>query len=199
MQRLHWLPNPSKYHDLLVERDGKKVFLDNFLMEKHEVVDENGNRIQLFGMNFSVESLDFMGRLRYAWDQSLDTVRMVRISLQMLLSGKAGITDMTGPVGIVSVMSDVAEESDGFLDALLNMLYFGGFIAINLAVMNLLPFPALDGGRIVGVLITAAVEGITKKKLNPRYEGWLHTAGMVLLLALMAVVMLKDIIFLFKG
>ena len=140
-----------------------------------------------------------MGRIRYAWNQSLDTVRLVRISLQMLLSGKAGLNDMTGPVGIVSVMSDVAQESSDWVDALLNMLYFGAFIAINLAVMNLLPFPALDGGRIVGVLITTAVEGITKKKINPRYEGYLHTAGMFLLLALMAVIMLKDIIFLFKG
>ena len=126
-------------------------------------------------------------------------MRLVRISLQMLLSGKAGLNDMTGPVGIVSVMSDVAQESSDWVDALLNMLYFGAFIAINLAVMNLLPFPALDGGRIVGVLITTAVEGITKKKINPRYEGYLHTAGMLLLLALMAVIMLKDIIFLFKG
>lgn len=191
--------NPSKHHDLLVERNGKKVFLDNFLMEKHGVTDETGAKVQLYGMNFSVENLDFMGRIRYAWNQSLDTVRLVRISLQMLLSGKAGLNDMTGPVGIVSVMSDVAQESSDWLDALLNMLYFGAFIAINLAVVNLLPFPALDGGRIVGVLITTAVEGITKKKINPRYEGYLHTAGMFLLLALMAVIMLKDIIFLFKG
>ena len=81
---------------------------------------------------------------------------------------------------------------------LISMLYFGGFIAINLAVMNLLPIPALDGGRIVCLLITVVVEAITKKKINSKYEGYLHGAGMILLLALMAIIMFKDVIFLFK-
>jgi membrane protease YdiL (CAAX protease family) len=70
------------------------------------------------------------------------------------------------------------------MDALLNMLYFGAFIAINLAVMNLLPIPALDGGRVVGLLISTAVEALTRKKINPKYEGYLHGAGMLLLCAL---------------
>ena len=62
----------------------------------------------------------------------------------------------------------------------------------------MLPIPALDGGRVVGVLVTAAVEAITRKKLNPKYEGYLHGAGMIFLLALMAVVMFKDIFYLFR-
>ena len=190
--------NPGEVHDLVVERDGRKVILDDFRMEKHEVTDENGNKSLLFGMNFRVEDLDVAGRLRYGMAQSWDTVRIVRISLQMLLSGQAGLSDMTGPVGIVSQMSEVAEASETWVDALLNLLYFGGFIAINLAVMNLLPIPALDGGRVVGVLLTTAVEAVTRKKINPKYEGYLHGAGMILLLGLMAIIMFKDIIFLFK-
>ena len=190
--------NESRYHDLVVERDGQRVVLDDFLMEKHEVTDETGTRM-LYGMNFTIEDLGLPGKLRYAWNQSLDTVRMVRISLQMLLSGEAGFQDMTGPVGIVQQMSTVAEESASWVDALINMLYFGGFIAINLAVMNLLPIPALDGGRVVGLLITTVVEAVTRKKIDPRIEGYLHGAGMILLLGLMALVMFKDIIFLFKG
>lgn len=191
--------NKAKHHDLLVLRDGEKVFLDNFLMEKHEIPDENGTRRRLYGMNFALEELDFTGKVTCAWNECLDTVRLVRISLQMLLSGKVGLRDMSGPVGIVSAMSNVARESSTWVNALLNMLYFGGFIAINLAVMNILPIPALDGGRVVGVILTTAVEAITKKKIDPRYEGYLHGAGMILLLALMAIIMLKDIIFLFKG
>ena len=190
--------NGGDVHDLVVERQGKKVLLDDFLMEKHEVTYEDGSTGMLYGMNFSVEELDFPGKLAYAWNNSLDTVRMVRLSLQMLFTGKAGFSDMSGPVGIVEQMSDVAQASKTWLDALLNMLYFGGFIAINLAVMNLLPIPALDGGRIVGVVLTTAVEAITKKKINPKYEGYLHGAGMVLLLGLMAVIMFKDIIGLFN-
>ena len=190
--------NEGDVHDLVVERKGQKIVLEDFHMERHEVIQEDGTTRMMFGMNFSTQELDFAGKLRYSWAQCLDTVRIVRLSLQMLLTGQAGIADMTGPVGIVKEMSTVASESDGFVDALLNLLYFGAFIAINLAVMNLLPFPALDGGRIVGVILISAVEAVTKKKIDPKYEGYLHGAGMLLLLGLMAVIMLKDIIWLFK-
>ena len=191
--------NEGDTHDLVVLRDGKKVVLDDFLMEKHEVTFEDGTTGKLYGMNFSLYKMNFCDKILYGWNQSLDTVRLVRLSLQMLFSGQAGLSDMTGPVGIVTQMSEVAEASETRMDALLNLLYFGGFIAINLAVMNLLPIPALDGGRIVGVLITTAVEAVTGKKINPKYEGYLHAAGMLLLLGLMAVIMFKDIFVLFKG
>ena len=191
--------NPGVVHDITVRRNGEKVVLKDFLLEKHEVTLENGTTGLRYGMNFTLSTPNFLEKLGMAWNQSLDTVRMVRLSLQMLFGGKVGIQDMSGPVGIVSKMSKVAEASDSKVTALLNMLYFGGFIAINLAVMNLLPIPALDGGRIVCLLITVAVEAITKKKINPKYEGYLHGAGMILLLALMAIIMFKDVIFLFKG
>ena len=190
--------NPGDVHDLVVERNGEKVVLNDFRMEKHEVIGEDGSKQMLFGMNFTLKDMDFGDRVSYAWNQCIDTVRLVRLSLQMLFNGQAGLKDMSGPVGIVQQMSAVADASATRLDAVLNMLYFGAFIAINLAVMNLLPFPALDGGRVVGLLVTAAVEGITRKKLNPKYEGYLHGAGMILLLGLMAVILFKDIIFLFR-
>ena len=191
--------NGGDVHDLVVERGGEKVVLDDFLMEKHEITDESGGTRLLYGMNFTLSQPTFLEKAAYAWNQSMDVVRTVRLSLQMLFNGKAGISDMTGPVGIVSQMSTVAEASATWVDALLNMLYFGAFIAINLAVMNLLPVPALDGGRVVGLLITTAVEAITKKKIDPKYEGYLHGAGMILLLGLMAIIMFKDIFVLFKG
>ena len=191
--------NPGDVHDLVVERNGEKVVLDDFEMLRHEVENEDGTKSMLYGFSFSLEDATFGGKLRYAWLNSLDTVRTVRLSLQMLLSGQAGLKDMSGPVGIVQIMSDTAQQSATAFDAFMNMLYFGGFIAINLAVMNLLPIPALDGGRVVGLLLTTAVEKITKKKIDPKYEGYLHGAGMILLLILMAVIMFKDIFVLFKG
>ena len=191
--------NPGQTHDLVVERDGEKVTLNDFCMESHEITGEDGATRRLYGMNFSLSELNLGGRLAYAWNQSLDTVRLVRLSLKMLLTGQAGLSDMSGPVGIVQQMSVVAEASSSWVDALLNMLYFGGFIAMNLAVMNLLRIPALDGGRVVGLLITTAVEAVTKKKIDPKYEGYLHGAGMILLLGLMAIIMFKDIFVLFKG
>ena len=191
--------HPGDIHDLVVERAGEKVVLDDFEMLRHEVVNEDGTKSLLYGFSFSIEEASFGDKLQYAWNASLDTVRTVRLSLQMLLSGQAGLKDMSGPVGIVQIMSDTAEASESALDAFMNMLYFGGFIAINLAVMNLLPIPALDGGRVVGLLLTTAAEKITGKKINPKYEGYLHGAGMILLLALMAIIMFKDIFVLFKG
>lgn len=191
--------NPGDYHDLVVERSGQRVELPNFHMEKHEVTNEDGTKQLLYGMNFSLKELTFAGKLDYAWRQCLDTVRLVKLSLQMLLTGQAGLSEMSGPVGIVQQMTVVAENSESSLDALLNMVYFGAFIAINLAVMNLLPIPALDGGRVVGLLLTTAVEAVTKKKIDPKYEGYLHGAGMILLLGLMAVLMFKDIFVIIRG
>ena len=191
--------NPGDVHDLVVERNGEKVVLDDFEMLRHEVVNEDGSTDMLYGFSFGTEEATLGSKLKTAWYTSVDTVRTVRLSLQMLLTGKAGLKDMSGPVGIVRIMSDTAQSSATAFDAFMNMLYFGGFIAINLAVMNLLPIPALDGGRVVGLLLTTAVEKISGKKIDSKYEGYLHGAGMILLLALMALIMFKDIFVLFKG
>ena len=193
------LLNPGDVHDITVLRDGQRLGLEGFQLVKAEFPDGNGGTSMRYGFSFGVEDATFSNKLEYTWKTALNTVRTVRLSLQMLLTGKAGLSDMGGPVMIVDQMAEVADASATALDALLNMLYFGGFIAINLAVMNLLPIPALDGGRVVGLLITAAIEGVTRKKLNPKYEGYIHGAGMVLLLGLMAVIMFKDIFVVFKG
>ena len=190
--------NPGDYHDIVVERNGELVELNDFHLEKHEVTLEDGSVVQMFGIQFSVVEASFANKLEYIWNTAIDWVRTVRLSLQMLLTGKAGLSDMSGPVGIVQQMGQAADSAESTSDAIMNLLYFGAFIAINLAVMNLLPLPALDGGRVVALLLTTAVETVLRRKINPKYEGYIHAAGMILLLALMAIVMFKDIIFLFK-
>lgn len=185
--------NPGDVHDLVIERDGKKVVLDSFEMIKHEFENPDKTVSLRYGFSFAIEDANFLNKLDYSFKSCINVARTVRLSLQMLFTGQAGVSDMSGPVGIVQMMSDVADASETRLDALMNMLYFGGFIAINLAVMNLLPIPALDGGRIVALLLTTAIEAITRKKIDPKYEGYIHGAGMVVLLAFMAFVMFKDI------
>ena len=182
--------NPGDLHDLVVERNGEKLVLDDFRMEKHLFP---GEKTERYGLRFSAVDATFGNKLEYSWNTTIDSIRNVRLSLQLLLTGKAGFSDLSGPVGIIDQMSDVAQASPTWVDALMNMLYFGGFIAINLAVMNLLPIPALDGGRVVALLLTTGIEAITKKKINPKYEGYIHGIGMVLLLGLMAVILFKDI------
>ena len=190
--------NPENKHDIVVERNGELVYLDDFVLEYHEFQDEQGNTYQRLGFSFGVEEATFGNKLSYTWKTSRDWIRTTRLSLQMLVSGQASFKDLSGPVGIVDTMTDVATESESVGDAMLNLLYFGAFIAVNLAIMNLLPIPALDGGRIVGLLLTTGIEAITRKKINPKFEGYIHAVGMLLLLALMAIIIFKDVIFLFR-
>ena len=99
---------------------------------------------------------------------------------------------------IVETVVQAGVESETVGIGLINVLYFFAFIAINLGVMNLLPIPALDGGRAVCLLLTASIEKIIGRKINPKYEGYLHGAFMLLLLAFMALITFKDIFNLFR-
>ncbi len=191
--------NEGDYHDLVVERNGQLVTLENFYLERHEVTQQDGSVVKLCGFSYGQEvSFTFGSKLQFIWNTAIDWIRTVFWSLEMLFTGKAGLSDMSGPVGIVQQMGEVAGASQTIGAAILNLLYFGGFIAVNLAVMNLLPIPALDGGRVVALLLTTGIEAITRRKIDPKYEGYIHAGGMILLLFLMAVIMFKDIIFLFK-
>ena len=123
----------------------------------------------------------------------------MRISLTDLITGNVGVKDLSGVVGIVDTINDVGAASKTTSDALLNIAYLCAFIAVNLAVMNMLPIPALDGGRVFLLIVTAIIEKLTGKKIDPKYEGYIHAIGMVLLLALMAYVMFNDIVRLIHG
>lgn len=191
---------PGDYHDIVVERDGKILPpFENYHMEKHEFPNPDGTTGMRYGFSFRQMQYTFGTKMEDVWNNTANMVRSVRLSLQMLFTGQAGLNDMMGPVGIVGVMSDVASSAPSTLDAVMSILAFGGFLGINLAVMNLLPIPALDGGRAVCLLITVVIEKITKKKLDPKYEGYIHAAGMVLLLGLMAIILFKDVFQIFMG
>ena len=190
--------NPQDTHDFVVRRNGEKVTLSDVSTEKREFPDGRGGTGLRYGLSFSVVPATFGNTLQQIGNSAADTVRLVRLSLQMLLTGKAGFKDLGGPVAIVDQMAQVADASETTFQAVQSLIFFGAFIAINLAVMNMLPIPALDGGRVVCLLITVAVEAVTHKKVDPKYEGYLHAAGMFLLMGLMILVMFKDIFVIFK-
>ena len=96
-------------------------------------------------------------------------------------------------------MAETGEQAKSVKDGVSSILYLGAFIAVNLAIMNMLPIPALDGGRVFLLLVTALVEALIGRKLDPKYEGYIHAAGMVLLLALMAFVMFNDVLRIVRG
>lgn len=116
-------------------------------------------------------------------------------SLRMLVTGQAGLKDLSGPVGIVNAVDDMYQEAApaGFGVVMLSMMNFGVLLTTNLGILNLLPLPALDGGRLVFLII----EAIRKKRVPPEKEGMVHFAGFALLMGLMAVVMYNDIMKLF--
>lgn len=183
-------------HDIVVIRDGKKVKLDDF---RFVPVEYEGYENKMYGFYFGYEKATAMTVLSNSWDSTMEFGRMVWMGLRQLVSGEVGVKDLSGPVGIVDLMAETGEQSESFSDAMFSIMYLGAFIAVNLALMNMLPIPALDGGRVFMLLITVIIEGITRKKLNPKYEAYIHAGGMFLLLALMAFVMLNDILRIVTG
>ncbi len=184
--------NETGVFDFTVLRGGEKVRLG--VEMKKDYYELNGETVYLYGLSFgAVEPKGVGSVLRNAWYNVADFVRLVRMGLQDLLTGKAGVNDMSGPVGIVSVIRETGKSAETTAVGVANVLYLVAFIAVNLAVMNMLPIPALDGGRTLCLLLTTVVEKLTRRKLDPKYEGWLHGAGMVILLAFMAYVTFHDV------
>ena len=182
--------------DVVIIRDGEKITFNDLVMEK-DWFDTDGEQTLRYGVTFTIVEKTPGRILKEAWYSAVDFARMVKLGLLDLISGDAGLEDMSGVVGIVEVINDTGEASETVSDGIRNVLYLGAFLAVNLAVMNMLPIPALDGGRVFFLLITTVVETITHRKVNPKYEGYIHAAGMVLLIALMIVITFKDIVNLF--
>ena len=172
--------------DFVVLREGEKVRLDGVEMPLQARTDEEGKTTYLRGISVGREIIPATlgSKLLYSWYNSLDFVRTVWISLGDLVSGVVGLRDLSGPVGIVTTISQVGTQSETVGDAVYNILYLSALIAVNLAVMNLLPLPALDGGRIFFLFLNGLLFGLFRRKIDPKYEGYVHMAGLALLLIL---------------
>ena len=185
--------NQTGTFDLVVERGGEKVYLDDFAMARQTYTDQSGSEYTGYGVYFGAAEATFGDKLAYTWNNAVDFVRLVRLSLQMLFTGQAGLKDLSGPVGIVSTMVQVGENSATVQAAVQNIAYIAALIAVNLAVMNLLPLPALDGGRIFFLIINVLSCTVFKRAIPSKYENYIHFAGLVLLLALMVVLVFSDV------
>ncbi len=180
------------YVDIVVLRSGKKVELKDFKLVPVEY-EIDGETVIKYGINFRVEEANLLSELKYSWHTTCDFVRMVRVGIVDLITGNASVKDMSGVVGIVSTINDVGNQSASPSAAAKNIAYLCAFIAVNLAVMNLLPIPALDGGRVFFLIITTIIEKVFRKKVNAKYEGYINAAGLILLVGLMIFVMYNDI------
>lgn len=144
-----------------------------------------------FVYNLYREKTNFFGVLKYSAVEVRYWISSTIDSLGLLIKGTFRVNDLSGPVGIVDAIGSSVEEakSEGTVVMWMQMFYWAILLSANLGVMNLLPLPALDGGRLVFLLI----EAVTKKKVNPNIEGMIHFAGFVLLMALMVFVFMNDI------
>ena len=180
--------------EMVVLRDGEKL---TRTLEKQTYTDADGNEYRAFGFSYGgvVEATPGL-KLKYAWYNTLDYVRLVRLSLQMLVSGAAGVQDLNGPVGIVSTISEMGqatEAEEGKGAAIESVMYYGALIAVNLAVMNLLPLPALDGGKVLILVLNTVAMALLRKKIPQKFETVINAAGFALLMALMLFVTFHDV------
>ncbi len=204
-QRIYLVSDVSSFlmrgdgvYDIVMLRDGEKVELKDFALTAKTYA-EYANEGPKYGFVFGYTEATFGTKLEYTWNTTLEFSRLVWLGLGDLINGKVGLKDMSGPVGIVDMMNEVGQQAESAKAAADNLLYISAFIAVNLAIMNMLPIPALDGGRVFLMIVTVIIEAVSRKKLDPKYEGYIHLGGMVLLLGLMALVMYNDIAKLITG
>lgn len=181
----YWEKNPLDGSEISlgIERDGE-VQTISLKPQMTKQIDTG------FVYNLYREKTNFLGVLRYSASEVRYWISNTIESLMMLIKGQFSVNDLSGPVGIIDVIGDSYEEAkeEGTVMVWLQMLYWAILLSANLGVMNLLPIPALDGGRLVFL----AVEAVRKKKLDPNVEGMIHFAGFVLLMLLMVFVMFND-------
>lgn len=182
----------GKTHDIVVRRNGEKITLNDLPLTPREYQVE-GKKVTMYGLYFQSKEATFGSKLRLGLANSVDFVRMIWWSLEDLFTGAVGFSALSGPIGIVDAMGQMAESADGVRQAVDNLLYFAAFLAINLAFMNLLPLPALDGGRVFFLILNGLAVLLFRRRIPAKYEGYVHFGGLVLLLGLMVVVAVQDV------
>lgn len=174
-------------YDFVVERDGEKIEINDVHFQTEP--GENGHNTIIY--DFIIVGVD-KNPINVVTTAAKDTVsiaRLVWLTLFDLITGHYGINDLSGPVGTVSIIADVASEAASSGTGLDTIFYIMALICVNVGVFNLLPIPALDGGRLFFILI----EMIRRKPIPAKYEGYIHAVGLALLLLLMVVITFNDI------
>ena len=191
---------PRFMGDVKVVRDGKEITLENVQFFTYYADDdaEKENKPTV-AFDFAVEPIEKnVGTvLGETFTQTCSMAKTVWTSLVWLVQGRFTFNDMSGPVGIATAVTQVASMGlqTGFVDAVNNILFVMILITVNLGIVNMLPFPALDGGRFLFLLI----EWIFKKPIPRKAEQIVNTVGLVLLLAFMLIISVKDVFQLVTG
>lgn len=179
--------HPGEEIDIVFERDGKRMEA-TVVPEYNE---ESGKYLIGFQGSSPREKGNVLETVKYSAYELKYWITTTIDSLRMLITGQVGVDQMSGPVGIVNTIGETydASKTEGAFMVFVNMLNIAILLSANLGVMNLLPLPALDGGRLVFLII----EAIRRKRIDPDKEGMVHFVGFMLLMALMVFVLFNDI------
>lgn len=168
---------------LITEENTKdKILSDNNWDEKEITISKK------IGISAPQKKLTgFVASIKYAFRKFANIVVMMIMIIWSLITSKIGLDALSGPVGMYSVVGTVAKFG------MANIIYLAAYLSVNLGVLNILPFPAFDGGRVLFI----GIEAITRKKVNPKVEAAFHSVGFILLMLLMLIITCQDIIKLF--
>lgn len=173
---------------ITVNRNGESVTFN-------DVKPQPGETYYDLGVDFEYKKGGFFGTILSGVNYSLSTIRSVYMTLGWLFTGRVSFKDISGPVGIVDTIGQVVDMGRGISEKLLNLLQISMFLSLNLGVMNLLPFPALDGGKLLLILI----EKIRGKAIAPEKEAWISMVGFILLILLLIATLFNDIPRIIRG
>ena len=183
--------NDGQGVDLEVIRNGEKVVLKDFPLYRGTYDGVPGRFGLMIGA--ALVPASFWTTVKFTAYQTMDFIQQVWFSLAQLVRGSVGFDDVSGPVGIVSAMTEVGNASATTAAAFENIAFFAALIAVNLAVMNLLPIPALDGGRIFFLAVDGVSLLLFKRKVPEKYQAAVNAACFAVLMGVMLLVTLKDV------
>ena len=174
-------------YDITLKRDGEKLSFSDVMI----VLDREKNESSVI---VGFEEVSVFNIVPGAIKETLAVSKMVFISLFDMIGGKFGKDDIAGPIGTIGIVAETASSAVSEADYS-GIILILAFITVNIGVVNLLPLPALDGGRLFFI----AIEFIFRKPVPKKFEAIVHAAGLIILLLFMALISLNDIINIFKG
>ncbi|MBE6156533.1 MAG: RIP metalloprotease RseP [Firmicutes bacterium] len=182
---LHY-KNKNDYYEFRIEHEDGTI--DNYkITPKYEEV-EDGSKQPVFGVHINQEkTYGLWNKIKYAFEKFFAVVSSMWLTIAGLITGKISVDALSGPVGIYTVVGQSVSYG------LYYVIYLIAYLSINVGVINILPFPAFDGGRILFLII----EKIKGSPVNQKFENWCHTIGFALLMLLILYVTINDIIKLF--
>ena len=185
---ISYMLGQSDKHDVVVERDGEEI-----LFEDVQFANSRDGGVIDFGLVYEKKNIGNV--LSYSGKDCVSLGRLVWMSLRDLVTGKYKTSELSGPVGVVTVIDETAQQGDNLHEKAVSLLYLTAMLTINIGIFNLLPIPGIDGGR----LLFCFIEIIRRKPVKPEHEGYVHLAGMVLLFGIMIYATYNDIIRLITG